>query len=139
MRERNILTLRQWTVILFVFAWLPSTSWAGGWYLMIAPPNTMEDVSGPDLSRPLKFWNQHKSFDSAKACEAARTRELASHVAKKCKEIRMREIASYATSRGIAAASVKPDEVLDAAMATAVAIDWEPGYLCIATDDPRLK
>ena len=129
-------------IVLLLSVWLPSTSWAGGWYLMVCPPKKSDHR--PDFSYPLKLWDQRQSFDSAKACEAQR----------------MRELASYAAL--IAAASVTPNEAFDDALIDATeqyllrgdtsriparligriaqaVLDFKPGYLCIATDDPRLK
>jgi hypothetical protein len=144
MREKAILMVRLWAIVLLFSAWLPSMSWAGGWYLMVAPPKDSKSEHKPDLSWPLKLWDQRESFDSAKACEARRMRELASHAAL------------------VAAASVTPNEPFDDALIDATeqyllggdsskiparfighiaraALDFKPGYLCIATDDPRLK
>jgi hypothetical protein len=140
--------IRLWTIVLLFFTWFPSMSWAGGWYLMVAPPKDSKTEHKPNLVWPLKVWEHRKSFDSASACEAARIRELASFVVL------------------VAVASVTPHEpfnedkhrVLNAAteqwllggddskiprdligpIARAV-LDFKPGYLCIATDDPRLK
>ena len=148
MREKTILFVRFRVIVLLFSIWLPSMSWAGGWYLMVAPPKDSKTEHKPDLAWPLKRWEQSKSFDSASACEAARIRELTSHAVL------------------VAVASVTPHEpfdedkhrVLNAAteqwllggddskiprdligpIARAV-LDFKPGYLCIATDDPRLK
>jgi len=144
MRERIRSMVRLLTIILLFSALLPSTSWAGGWYLMVAPPKDSKTEHKPDLSWPLKRWEQLKSFDSANACEARRMRELSSHAAL------------------VAAASVVPNEPFDDALIDATEqfllngdsskihprligpvaralLDFKPGYLCIATDDPRLK
>ena len=139
-----MLMVRLWAIVLLFSACLPSMSWAGGWYLMVAPPKDSKSEHKPDLSWPLKLWDQRESFDSAKACEARRMRELASHAAL------------------VAAASVAPNEPFDDALIDATeqyllggdsskiparligriaraVLDFKPGYLCIATDDPRLK
>jgi hypothetical protein len=144
MREKAILMVRLWAIVLLFSAWLPSMSWAGGWYLMVAPPKDSKSEHKPDLSWPLKLWDQRESFDSAKACEARRMRELAGHAAI------------------VAAATVAPNEPFDDALIDATeqyllgsdsskiparligriaqaVLDFKPGYLCIATDDPRLK
>jgi len=144
MRERIKLMVRLLTIILLFSPLLPSMSWAGGWYLMVAPPKDSKTEHKPDLSWPLKRWEQRKSFDSANACEARRMRELSSHAAL------------------VAAASVAPNEPFDDALIDAIEqlllngdsskipsrligpvaralLDFKPGYLCIATDDPRLK
>ena len=148
MCEQIMLTVKRLMIVLFLVAWLPSISWAGGWYLMVAPPKVSKDERGPSLLSPLKFWDQRKSFDSARSCE----------------EARMRELASYATR--VASASVTPDKITsEDEMNTLVnatelwllggdstkipphllgpisraVLDFKPGYLCIATDDPRLK
>jgi len=138
MRERIVLLVK-FLVIFFLFStWVPSMSWAGGWYLMVAPPKDSKTEHKPDLSHPLKWWDQRKSFDSASACEARRMRELASHAAL------------------VAAASVTPNEPFDDALIDATeqyllrgdssriparligriaqaVLDSKPGYLCIAT------
>jgi hypothetical protein len=144
MRQRAMLMFGLWAIGLFLFTWLPSISWAGGWYLMVAPPKDSKSEHKPDLSYPLRLWDQRKSFDTAGACEAQRMRELASHAAL------------------VAAASVAPNEPFDDALIDATeqyllggdsfkiparlighiaraVLDFKPGYLCIATDDPRLK
>ena len=144
MRERIVLIVRFLAIVLLFSTWVPSTSWAGGWYLMVAPPKDSKTEHKPDLSYPLKRWNQRKSFDSASACEAQRMRELASQAAL------------------VAAASVTPNEPFNDALIDATeqyllrgdsskvptrliggiaraVLDFQPGYLCIATDDPRLK
>lgn len=144
MREKAMLMVRLWAIVLLFSAWLPSVSWAGGWYLMVAPPKDSKSEHKPDLSWPLKLWYQGESFDSAKACEARRMRELASHAAL------------------VASVSVAPNEPFDDALSDATeqylsggdsskiparlighiaraVLDFKPGYLCIATDDPRLK
>jgi hypothetical protein len=136
--------VRLLTIILLFSALLPSTSWAEGWYLMVAPPKDSKTEHKPDLSWPLKRWEQVESFDSANACEARRMRELSSHAAL------------------VAAACVAPNEPFDDALIDATEqfllngdsskiphrligpvaralLDFKPGYLCIATDDPRLK
>ena len=110
---------------------------------MVAPPKDSKTEHKPDLSCPIKYWDQRKSFDSANTCEARRMRELASHAAL------------------VAAASVEPNAPFDDALIDATEqyiltgnsskippalvgpiaralLDFEPGYLCIATDDPRL-
>ncbi len=144
MRERIALMVRFSAIILLFSTWVPSMLWAGGWYLMVAPPKESKSEHKPDLSWPLKLWDQRESFDSARACEAQR----------------MRELASYAAL--VAAASVAPNEPFDDALIDATeqyllrgdssriparligriaqaVLDFKPGYLCIATDDPRLK
>ncbi len=111
---------------------------------MVAPPMDSKAEHKPNLAWPLKWWDQRQSFDSAKACETQRMRELASHAAL------------------IAAASITPNESFDDALIDATeqfllrgdssklskrliplvanaALDWKPGYLCIATADLRLK
>jgi len=142
--ERIALMVRLLVIVLLFSAWLPSMSWAGGWYLMVAPLKNSKTVFEPDLSWELKWWDQRESFDTARACEARRIRELASRTAL------------------VAAASVTPsdpfnDALIDATeqyllgkgtskipthligrIARAV-MDFQPGYLCIASDDPRLK
>jgi hypothetical protein len=140
MRKR----VRLWAIVLFFSVWLPSMSWAGGWYLMVAPPKDSKTERKPNLSWPLKWWDQRMSFDSASACEARR----------------MRELAGYAAL--VAAASIAPNEPYNDALTDAAEqyllhgdsskippkllgplagalLDFMPGYLCIATDDPRLK
>lgn len=151
MRERAMLMVRLWAIVLLFSAWLPSLSWAGGWYLMVAPTKDTKDVKNeykPDLSWPLSLWEQRESFDSAKACEAQRMRELASRAAL------------------LAATSVAPNETVELSFIhsltdlteqfllggdsskiparligpiSKVVSDFKPGYLCIATEDPRLK
>lgn len=144
MRERIVLTFRLLVIILFFSTLLPLMTWAGGWYLMVAPPKDSKTEHKPDLSYPLKWWGQRMSFDSATACEARRKRKLASHAAL------------------VAAASVMPNEPFDDTLIDATeqylsggdsskiparligriaraVLDFQPGYLCIATDDPRLK
>jgi hypothetical protein len=144
MYEEPLLMVRLLAIVLLFFAWLPSMSWAGGWYLMVAPPKDSKSEHKPDLSWPLRLWDQSESFDSAKACEARRMRELASHAAL------------------VAAATVAPNEPFDDALIDATeqyllggdstriparligriaqaVLDFKSGYLCIATDDPRLK
>ena len=144
MHQRIGLKIALLTITLLFSALLPSLSWAGGWYLMVAPPKDGKSKYGPDLSWPLRRWDQVKSFDSASACEARRMRELSSHAAL------------------VGGASVAPNEPFDDALIDATEqflldgdsskipsrfigpiaralLDFKPGYLCIATDDPRLK
>jgi hypothetical protein len=144
MREKIESVVRLLTIIILFSILSFSTSWAGGWYLMAAPPKDSKTEHKPDLSWPLKHWEQIKSFDSANACEARRMRELSSHAAL------------------VAAASVKPNEPFNDALIDATEqfllngdsskiptglvgpvasalLDFMPGYLCIATDDPRLN
>jgi hypothetical protein len=143
-REEIESIVRLLTITLLFSTLLFSTSWAGGWYLMVAPPKDSKAEHKPDLSWPLNHWEQVKSFDSANACEARRARELSSHAAL------------------VAAASVKPNEPFDDALIDATEqfilngdsskiptgmvgpvaralIAFKPGYLCISTDDPRLN
>lgn len=150
MRGRTMLTVRHWAMIVFAaFAWCPSTAWAGGWYLMVAPPmKGSEPMHKPDLSIPLYVWNQQESFDSAKACEAARIRELADLAAliavasltdaQPDKRLDVRALGT-ATEQWLSSGdSTKIPPRMRQPIAGAV-LAWRPGYLCIATDDPRLK
>ena len=138
--------VRQWTMLVFAaFSWCPVTSWACGWYLMVAPP--MMDHR-PDMSRPLHVWNQRESFDSAKACEVGRIRELASHAV-------VFAVASLTDTRpderfNVKALSTATEQWLLSGDSTTISprilqpiaqaiLTLKPGYLCIATDDPRLK
>lgn len=144
MKENIWRIVRLLTFTILFFTLLFANSWAGGWYLMVAPPKVNNTENKPDLSCPLKYWDQRKSFDSANDCEARR----------------MRELASFAALVG--AASVEPNAPFDDALIDATEqyiltgnssnippalvgpisralLDNEPGYLCIATDDPRLN
>lgn len=144
MREKAMLLIRSGAIVLSLYVCLPAVSWAGGWYLMVAPPKNSKSEHKPDLSVPLKLWDQRASFDSAKACESRRLRELASHTAL------------------VGAASVAPNDPFDETLIDATeqyllhsdsskipagmigpisraVLNYQPGYLCIASDDPRLK
>ena len=133
-------------VLLAAFAWGPSTSWAGGWYLMVAPPT--KDEKGEhrsDLSKPLRVWDQRRSFDSASACEADRLRELAQRAT-------IEAIASAQPGEkfDFMALSRATEHFLSSSDSTQIpppmlqpiaraVLAFMSGYLCIATDDPRLK
>lgn len=150
MRERTKPTVRHWAMIVFAaFACWPSTSWAGGWYLMVAPP--MEDSNREhklDLSRPLNVWDQRESFDSAKACEAARIRELAGHAAliaiasltdaRPDERFNWKALSTATEQWLLSGDSTKISPPLLQPIARAV-LALKPGYLCIGTDDPRLR
>ena len=144
MHEKTTLMVRLLVIVLLFFTWLPSVSFAGGWYLVSAPWKEGKKEYKPNLSYPLKVWQHLGSFDSASACEARLRRELAG-------------IASL-----IGAASVTPEEPYNDALIDATeqylsggdsskiptrliapilraVLDFKPGYLSIATDDLRLK
>lgn len=126
---------------------LPVAAWAAGWYLMVAPiKKNAEEQHIPDLSVPLKFWDQRRAFDIAAACEANLIHEFSERV--------LVRIAAAGDLRGpnadyytLAAAIEKwlssgdiggIPEKLQSPIARAV-IENKPGYSCIATDDPRLR
>lgn len=150
MRERARPAVRHWAMIVFAaFAWWPSASSAGGWYLMVAPPvKDSKREHKPDLSWPLKVWDQRGSFDSAKECEAARTREVAAHAA-------LIAVASLTDARpderfNVEALGIATEQWLLSRDSTNIpprllqpiaraVLAFESGYLCIASDDPRLK
>jgi len=50
MREKTILMVRLLVIVLLYFTWLPSMSYAGGWYLMVAPPKDSKAEHKPDLT-----------------------------------------------------------------------------------------
>ena len=148
MCERAMPMVRLWAIVLFISAWLPSMSWAGGWYLMVAPPKDSKSEHKPDLSWPLKGWDQRKAFDSASECEAARMRELASHAVlvavvsvtphEPFYEDKHRVLSAATEQWLLGGESSSIPSSLIGPIARAV-LDFTPGYLCIATDDPRLK
>jgi len=148
MRERTMQMIRLWTIVLLFSIWFPSMSWAGGWYLMVAPPKDSKTEHKPNLAWPLKWWEQRKSFDSASACETARIRELASFaVLVAVASVTPNEPFNEDKHRALNVATEqwllggddsKIPRDLIGSIARAV-LDFKPGYLCIATDDPRLK
>lgn len=66
--------LRRWTrfalaTVALVLTLAPAASWAGGFYLLVAP----RKVSGAaDSSAPLTQWSHEMSYDSARECESGR-------------------------------------------------------------------
>lgn len=134
-------------IVLFFSACMPSMSWAGDWYLMMAPWKKSKE-SKPNLSYPLKQWLQDGSFDSASACEAALVHELAevavlcalasSKSNKTVDEDKFYEI-SKATEQWILGgdSSKIPSRLFKPILKAVLA--FKPGFLCIATDDPRLN
>jgi hypothetical protein len=148
MRKRAIMLVNLGVILLFFSVWVPSLSWAGGWYLMEAPPKESKSEHKPDLSYPLRQWDQHKSFDSASECETARIRGIASDAVlvaiasvtpdEPFNEDKYRTLTSAVEQFLLVGDSSKIPPNLIRPIARAV-LDLKPGYLCIATDDPRLK
>lgn len=116
-----------------------------GWYLMSAPWKKSKE-SKPNLSYPLKQWNQEGSFDSASACEAARVRELAelavffvlAHMKSNETTYKFYELSEATEQWLLSGDSSKIPPKLVSPIAKAV-LNFKPGYLCIATNDPRLN
>jgi hypothetical protein len=149
-REPSVTTIWHIAAVLFAaFALSPSTSWGGGWSLMVAPAT--KDDKGEyrsDLSQPLKVWDQHRSFDSAAACETDRSRELAQRAT-------LSAIASQspgqpgekfdfialstATEQWLLSGDLTKIPPRMAQLIARAVLAFMYGYLCIATDDPRLK
>jgi hypothetical protein len=115
---------------------------------MVAPPmKGSERDYKPDLSMPLYVWDQRESFDSAKACEATRIRHLAGHAA-------LIAVASLTDAQpderfNLKALSIATEQFLLSSDTTDIpprllqpiakaVLALMPGYLCIATNDPRL-
>lgn len=102
----------------------------------------------PDLSWPLKWWDQRESFDSARACESARMRALAFHAAlvaiaslsdeQPDERFNLDTLGAATEQWLLGGDSAKIPPRLLGSIA-GVVLDFKPGYLCIATDDPRLK
>jgi len=143
MHKKAILMVSLWTIVLLFSAGLPSISWAGGWYLMSAPLKGKKMGYKPSLSNPIKLWNQMRSFDSASECETQCKRELAGMVAlvvAACVDYKgsFNALSEATELYLLTGDSSKIPDHFKKPIYQAI-IDFRPGYVCIATDDPRLK
>jgi len=143
MHKKAMLMVSLWAIVLLFSVGLPAMSWADGWYLMRAPLKDKKMGYKPNLSKPLKLWKQIRSFDSASECETQYKRELSGMVALAVAASvdykgPFNELSDATELYLLSGDSSKiPDHLKKPIFQ--VVIDYLPGYMCIATDDPRLK
>ena len=93
-----------------------------GWYLLVPPLAGTKQHPSLDTDAPFSRWSIYKSFDTAKACEAALGKGIQ---------------ANQGVPDMLQGFGARPDDPRVVALALAFK-DVALGQ-CIASDDPRLK